>query len=340
MSLSKSLPLGRAGRVSIRDVADTVGVSISTVSRALRGYADVSPGTRERVQRAALELGYTPDAAGQMLKSGRTETVAVLVSGRHGPTFLDAFYAEVVGGLEAHLSANGLSLLLLRAGSVRAGWVQGRCDGVVALGCDLPAALLQGLSQSTPLVLADSEGGWEGQNSEIPSVTVANEAGGFEATRHLFAQGRQQIAFIAETPDDPNFLRRRQGYLRAHAEADREVRPERQQTGRLGPDGGYLATQKLLALASFDAIFAANDMAAFGALRALAEVRLRVPDDVAVVGFDDIALARYSHPPLTTLRIPRRQLGTEAAAQLLARLEKRPTTSPELPVSLVVRSSS
>ena len=158
MSLSKSLPLGRAGRVSIRDVADTVGVSISTVSRALRGYADVSPGTRERVQRAALELGYTPDAAGQMLKSGRTETVAVLVSGRHGPTFLDAFYAEVVGGLEAHLSANGLSLLLLRAGSVRAGWVQGRCDGVVALGCDLPAALLQGLSQSTPLVLADSEG--------------------------------------------------------------------------------------------------------------------------------------------------------------------------------------
>ena len=292
------------------------------------------------MQRAALELGYTPDAAGQMLKSGRTETVAVLVSGRHGPTFLDAFYAEVVGGLEAHLSANGLSLLLLRAGSVNPGWVQGRCDGVVALGCDLPAALLSELGQSMPLVLADSAGGWGGWHPDVPSVTVANEAGGYEATRHLLSSGRRQVAFIAETPDDPNFLRRRQGYLRAHTEADKEVLPERQQAGRLGPDGGYLATQQLLAAASFDAIFAANDMAAFGALRALSEVGLRVPDDVAVVGFDDIALARYSHPPLTTLRIPRQQLGTEAAAQLLAQFGGQPTTSPELPVSLVVRSSS
>ncbi len=345
MSLSKLLPPGRTGkragkRVSIRDVAATVGVSISTVSRALRGYADVSPGTRERVQRAALELGYTPDAAGQMLKSGRTETVAVLVSGRHGPTFLDAFYAEVVGGLEAHLTANGLSLLLLRADSVNPGWVQGRCDGVVALGCDLPAALLRELEQRLPLVLVDSAGGWRGWRPEIPSVTVANEAGGYEATRHLFAKGRRGVAFIAEVPHDPNFLQRRRGYLRAHAEADKEALPERQQTGRLGPDGGYLATQKLLTAAPFDAVFAANDMAAFGALRALAEVGMRVPDDVAVVGFDDIALARYSHPPLTTLQIPRQQLGTEAATQLLARLGGQPTTSPELPVSLVIRSSS
>ena len=349
MSLSKSLPASRTGRradrrvskrVSIRDVADNVGVSISTVSRALRGYADVSPGTRERVQRAALELGYTPDAAGQMLKSGRTETVAVLVSGRHGPTFLDAFYAEVVGGLEAHLTANGLSLLLLRAGSVKPGWIQGRCDGVVALGCDLPAALLSELGQSMPLVLADSAGGWRGWRSEIPSVTVANEAGGYEATRHLLSRGRRKVAFIAETPGDPNFLRRRQGYLRAHTEVDEEALPERQQAGRLGPDGGYLATQKLLAAAPFDAIFAANDTAAFGALRALAEVGLRVPDDVAVVGFDDIALARYSHPPLTTLRTPRRRLGTEVAVRLLTRLAGEQPASLELPVSLVVRSSS
>ena len=141
-------------------------------------------------------------------------------------------------------------------------------------------------------------------------------------------------------PDDPNFLRRRQGYLRAHAEADEEALPERQQAGRLGPDGGYLATQKLLQAASFDAIFAANDTAAFGALRALAEVGVRVPDDVAVVGFDDIALARYSHPPLTTVRIPRRRLGTEVAVRLLTRLAGEQPASLELPVSLVVRSSA
>lgn len=343
MSLSKVPVAKRAGkRISIRDVASAVDMSISTVSRALRGYTDVNPGTRARVQKAALELGYTPDAAGQALKSGRTGTVAVLVSGSHGPTFLDAFYAEVVGGIETHLSANGLNLLLMRAGSVKPGGLQGgRCDGVIALGCDVPAALLQELDRGgVPLVLADSEGGWEGWRPEIPSVTVANEAGGFEATRHLLARGRRQVAFIAETPDDPNFLRRRQGYVRAHVEAGQEVRPERQHSGRLGPDGGYLATQKLLAAAPFDAIFAANDTAAFGALRALAEVGVSVPDDVAVVGFDDIALARYSHPPLTTVQILRQRLGIEAAAQLLAQLRGRPTNSPQLPVSLVIRSSS
>ncbi len=317
-------------------------MSISTVSRALRGYTDVNPGTRARVQQAALELGYIPDAAGQALKSGRTGTVAVLVSGSHGPTFLDAFYAEVVGGIETHLAENGLGLLLMRSGSVKPGWLQGgRCDGVIALGCDLPVALLHSLDEGgVPLVLADSEGGWAGWRPEIPSVTVANEAGGFEATRHLLERGRCRVAFIAETPDDPNFLRRRQGYLRAHAEMDREVKPERQHSGQLGPDGGYLATRKLLAATPFDAIFAANDTAAFGALRALAEVGVRVPDDVAVVGFDDIALSRYSHPPLTTVRIPRQQLGLEAAAQLLARLGGKPAASPQLPVSLVVRSSS
>lgn len=317
-------------------------MSISTVSRALRGYADVNPGTRARVQQAALELGYVPDAAGQALKSGRTGTVAVLVSGSHGPTFLDAFYAEVVGGIETHLAENGLGLLLTRSGSVKPGWLQGgRCDGIIALGCDLPVALLRSLDEGgVPLVLADSEGGWEGWRSEIPSVTVANEAGGYEATRHLLERGRRRVAFIAETPDDPNFLRRRQGYARAHAELDSEVKPERQRSGQLGPDGGYLATQKLLAATPFDAIFAANDTAAFGALRALAEVGVRVPDDVAVVGFDDIALSRYSHPPLTTVRIPRQQLGLEAAAQLLAQLGGKPAASPQLPVSLVVRSSS
>ncbi len=327
-------------------MADAAGVAISTVSRALRGYPDVNPGTRERVRAAAQRLGYTPDAAGQALKLGRTETVAVLVSGSHGPTFLDAFYAEVVGGLEAQLSANDLSLLLVRAGSGEQGSLQGRrlrgrCDGVVALGCDLPVALLKALAEGgVPLVLADFEGGWDGPRPYIPSVTVANEAGGYVATRHLLKRGRRKVAFIAETPSDTNFLRRREGYLRAHEEAGQEVAAQRQQSGSLGPDGGYLATRKLLAATPFDAIFAANDTAAFGALRALAEVGARVPDDVAVVGFDDVALARYSHPPLTTVRIPRRKLGTEAAVRLLARLGGQSASSLELPVSLVVRSSS
>jgi len=331
------------GRPGIYDVARAAGVSISTVSRALRGYSDVNPETRRRVQVAAYDLGYTPDAAGSALKSGRTDTVAVLFSGSHGPALLDTFYVEVLGGLEAQLAAHDLSLLLVRAdgdsgsNGVRRVLQGGRCDGVVALGCDLPLALLQGLDRAkTPLVLTDAPS-WPGG---APNVTVANEAGGYEAARHLLVGGRRRVAFIAETPDDPNFLLRRRGYLRAHHDAGVRAAPERLQAGSLGPDGGYLATRKLLQAAPFDAIFAANDTAAFGALRALAEAGLRVPSDVAVVGFDDVAWSRYSHPPLSTLRVPRRALGAEAAAKLITLLKGGTAEPLELPVSLIVRESS
>lgn len=325
---------------TIRDVARTADVSISTVSRALRGYRDVNPGTRARVQEAARTLGYTPDAAGQALKSGRTGTVAVLVSGRHGPALLDTFYAEMLGGLEAHLSDNDLSLLLVRAGSGNAERLllqSGRCDGVIALGCDLPQAFLKALhARGVPLVLTDSESHYE----EVPSVTVANEAGGYEAAQHLLGSGRRKLAFIAETPDDPNFLLRRRGFLRAHAEADIAVPAERLQAGTLGLEGGYLATRKLLEHASFDAIFAANDTAAFGAIRALVEVGRHVPNDVAIVGFDDVALARYSQPPLSTLQVPRQKMGLEAARLLVELLSGTTPAGLELPVPLIVRASS
>jgi DNA-binding LacI/PurR family transcriptional regulator len=325
-------------RVSIRDVAAAAGVSISTVSRALRGYADVSPATRERVAEVAAQLGYAPDPAGQTLKLGRTHTVAVLVSGNHGPALLDAFYAEVVGGIEACLEAHDLSLLITRVGtgSAQRRVLQGgRADGVIALGCDLSAPFLETLYRTgTPLVLADSAG-WGG----VPSVTVQHEAGGYLATRHLLSGGRRAVAFIAETPGDPNFRRRRRGYERALAEAGFEVRPELVAAG-MGLEGGYLAAQKLLSRARPDAIFAANDAAAFGALRALAEHGLRVPDDVAVVGFDDLELSRYATPPLSSLRVPRQQLGFLAASSLLQLLGGKLPASFELPVALVVRESS
>jgi DNA-binding LacI/PurR family transcriptional regulator len=327
-------------RVTIRDVAAAAGVSISTVSRALRGYADVSPATRERVAGVAAQLGYAPDPAGQTLKLGRTHTVAVLVSGNHGPALLDAFYAEVVGGIEACLEAHDLSLLItrVRTGSAQRRVLQGgRADGVIALGCDLSAPFLEALYRTgTPLVLADSAG-WGA--SGIPSVTVRHEAGGYLATRHLLSGGRRAVAFIAERPGDPNFRRRRRGYERALAEAGALVRPELVAAG-MGLEGGYLAAQKLLSRARPDAIFAANDAAAFGALRALAEHGLRVPDDVAVVGFDDLELSRYATPPLSSLRVPRQQLGFLAASSLLQLLGGEVPASFELPVSLVVRESS
>lgn len=331
----------RRRRVTIREVAAAAGVSISTVSRALRGYADVNPATRAHVAATARQLGYAPNPAGQTLKLGRTHTVAVLVSGNHGPALLDAFYAEVVGGIEACLEAHDLSLLVTRVRAERARrrvLQGGRADGVIALGCDLSVPFLRALHRTgTPLVLADSAG-WGAPG--VPSVTVQHEAGGYVATQHLLASGRRAVAFIAETPFDPNFLERRRGYERALAEAGLAVRPELIAAGRLGLEGGYLAARKLLARARPDAIFAANDTAAYGALRALCERGLRVPEDVAVVGFDDLELSRYTTPPLSSLHVPRQRLGFLAAAALLELLGGGAAASLARPVSLVVRKSS
>lgn len=341
-SESEPKPPSRRARVTIREVAAAAGVSISTVSRALRGYTDVSPATRSRIEETVRRLGYTPDPAGQTLKSGRTYTVSVLVSGNHGPALLDAFYAEVVGGVEACLEAHDLSLLITRVhtgGAQRRVLQGGRADGVIALGCDLSAPFLEALYRTgTPLVLADSAG-W-GAAAPVPSVTVQHERGGYLATKHLLDGGRRAVAFIAETPHDPNFKLRRRGYERALAEAGLSVQPELIAAGSLGLEGGYLAAQKLLSLSRPDAIFAANDTAAFGALRALAERGLRVPEDVALVGFDDIELAQYTTPPLTTLHVPRQRLGSLAATLLLKVLGGEDPAPLELPVSLVVRASS
>lgn len=327
-------------RPSIKDVACAAGVSISTVSRALRGYTDVNPDTRSRVERVALELGYTPDASGQNLKSGRSNAVTVLVSGNHGPALLDYFYAEVLGGVEACLEAHDLSLMLVRAVTPKAQrrvLQGGVSDGVIALGCDLPLDFLQQLRRrDTPLVLADATS-WA---SDVPSVTAANEMGGYTATRHLLEQGRTRVAFIAETADDPNFKLRQKGYERALLEADLPVETDLVQTGSLGIEGGYLATQKLLSAGRPNAIFAANDTAAFGALRVLDEYNLRAPSDVAVIGFDDVELSKYTAPPLTTMHIPRQRMGFEAASRLLQLLGNGAPDSLELPVPLVIRQST
>lgn len=329
----------KSRRSNIRDVAKGAGVSISTVSRALRGYADISPATRERVVRTSRELGYTPDAAGQNLKSGLTHTVAVLVSGNHGPALLDHYYADVLGGIEACLEAHDLSLLVVRIhteSAQRRVLGGGKADGVIALGCDLPLAFLKQLhGAGTPLVLADSSS-W---NAQIPSVTVANEVGGYLATKHLSERGRKHIAFIAETPGDLNFTLRQRGYERALREAGLPICSDLVEAGTLGLEGGYLAAKKLLAQTRPDALFAANDTAAFGALRAFAEHDLRVPEEVALVGFDDIELSRYTTPPLTTLHVPRQQLGFQAATKLLDLLAGERPEALELSVSLVIRSS-
>jgi DNA-binding LacI/PurR family transcriptional regulator len=323
----------------IRAVAKAAGVSISTVSRALRGYSDVNPETRRRVQDAAAALGYSPNPIGQSLVLGRSGYVAVLFSRRHSPALLDRFYAEVLGGIETVLEAGGLSLVLVTLQSLdveRRLTGRGRVDGVVALGCDIPLAFLRRLHRSSlPLVLVDQPG-W----ASVPSVTVDNEAGAYTATRHLLERGRRRVAFIAESLSDRNFALRKRGYERALREAglprDRALVAE----GEPENEGGYLAAKRLLARQLPDGIVAANDAAALSAMRALREAGLRVPEDIAVVGFDDLELASYVHPPLSTVHVPRRQMGELGARLLLSRMAGEAPSSVVLPVHLIERGST
>ncbi|WP_276957912.1 LacI family DNA-binding transcriptional regulator [Allomeiothermus silvanus] len=323
----------------IRAVAEAAGVSISTVSRALRGYSDVNPQTRQRVQEAAAALGYQPNPIGQSLVLGRSGYVAVLFSRRHSPALLDRFYAEVLGGIEAVLEASGLSLLLVTLQSAdveRRLTSRGRVDGVVALGCDIPLTFLRTLHRSgLPLVLVDQPG-W----GPVPAVTVDNEAGAHVATRHLLLRGRRRVAFIAESLSDSNFALRKKGYERALREAGLPRNRALIAEGEPENEGGYLAAKRLLTRCLPDGLVAANDAAALSAMRALREAGLHIPEDIAVVGFDDLELARYVYPPLSTVHVPRLQMGKLGAELLLRRIAGESPPSVVLPVELIERGTT
>lgn len=301
--------------VTIHDVAYATDVSVSTVSRALNGSGRVGEATRARVLAAADRLGYQPNDLARSLHGKSTNTIAVLV-----PEITNPFFPELVNGVQTVASENGGLLLLCQTFGDRDTAVQEllnlrrkRCEGVILVGVpggeDLTMA-----AKGMPVVTVDRE-------PAILSASVVrsdHERGGRLATEHLIELGHERIAHISGPPHLHVSVDRRRGYERALEAAGLSVDDSLVVAGNFHENGGYEAIKGLRReRRQFTAVFCANDLTAIGALRALDEMGLAIPDAVSVIGFDDIHLASYVRPGLTTVHQPIEQLGRRAAELLL-----------------------
>jgi LacI family transcriptional regulator len=323
---------------TIKDVARAAGVSVATVSRALNGAENVLPHTRQRIVDIARELRYAPSGAARSLITRKTDTIGALLPDLHGE-----FFSELIRGIDQAARARGLHLLLSSshddateaAAALRA--MNGRVDGLIVMSPHADDDFLsQNLPPNLPAVLLNS-----GLQRPAQRVFAIDNFGGARAmTEHLVASGRQRIAFLGGPAANFEARERERGY-RAGLPAG--MTPWLLE-GDFSEAGGQRAAAQLLALPAAerpDAVFAANDIMAIGLLGTLVAAGLRVPDDIALAGFDDIPIARYVSPALTTIHVPIADLGIDALEALADRLESHETdtTTTVMPVRLVVRRS-
>lgn len=313
---------GSHAAATIKDVARSAAVSVATVSRVLNGSAPVRDETRHRVLDAARELRFTPNASARSLSTRRTTALGVVLPDLHGE-----FFSELLRGLDRVAQQHGRHLLVSSShhdshgigDALRA--MHGRVDGLVvmapdvaadALGQALPHGLPTILLNCAPAALADTD------PHRVRLLSVDNHGGAVAMVRHLSRLGHQRIAFIGGAAHNADARERRRGYVEAMQSLGLTTPVSYQQRGDFSEEGGWRATQALLAGSPRPtAIFAANDMMALGAMRAIREQGLSVPHDIAVTGFDDIPTARYVSPPLTTVRVDVEALGARAATLLL-----------------------
>lgn len=322
---------------TIKDVARVAGVSVATVSRALNGADNVLPGTRQRILDAARDLRFSPSGAARSLITKRTDTIGALL-----PDLYGEYFSELIRGIDQAARARGLHLLVSSshgdadeaAAALRA--MNGRVDGLLVMSPHADADFLQhNLPVGLPAVLINTGTELPGH----PRFFVDNFGGALAMTRHLAAAGRHRIAFISGPAGNLEAQERLRGYREGLKPGMREYVFE----GDFSQETGYSAGQRIAqSRPRPDAVFAANDLTAIGCLAALGEAGLRVPEDVALAGFDDIPIARYVAPALTTVRVPIAALGAAALEMLALGIEapgSQATQSIAMPVELAVRRS-
>ena len=344
---------GRSGgRPTLEEVAARAGVGRGTVSRVINGSPRVSEATRAAVEAAVAELGYVPNTAARALAANRTDAIALVVPEPETRFFAEPYFSDMLRGVGAELSETEMQLLLIFAGSDRerrrlAQYLAAhRVDGVLLVSVHANDPLPDMLAQlEIPAVIS----GRRSAEETLPSVDSDNFGGGALAVRHLIAQGRHTIAHLAGRLDVYGAQRRIDGYRDALSKAGREVDETLIVPGDFTEDGGRRAMAQLLAQhPSVDGVFAGSDVMAAGARQALREAGRRIPDDVALVGFDDSAIARHMDPPLTSVRQPIEEMGRAMIDLLLAEIaDRRPFASRGLelrqlvlPTELVARDSS
>jgi DNA-binding LacI/PurR family transcriptional regulator len=335
----------RRGRPTLDAVAARAGVSRATASRVVNGSATVAPAVRLAVQRAIEELGYTPNLAARALASRRSDTATVVIAEPPAEAFACPILGELIDGARRELrrSSWGLRVVVTAPSepdfrSYQAQLTGGHEDGVILLslrrGNPLPGALARA---GVPAV---TFGRVPDPTPALPYVDSANRDGAEQAVRWLLGLGRTRIATIAGPRDMPSGVERLDGYRAALGD---RFRPSLVEPGDYREPTGERAMAALLAREpDLDAVFVANDFMAFGALRALHAAGRTVPDDVALVGFDDVDRCDRAEPALTTIRQPIAQIGRELVRLLRARWEGTAAAAGPviLPTELVVRQSA
>jgi DNA-binding LacI/PurR family transcriptional regulator len=327
--------------ISIKDIAKIANVSHSTVSRALQGSPLINPETVERIRRIANESGYRASAVARSLVTRHTRTIGTVVT-----TIADPFTAGVVSGIEDAANDHGFSVFLANSNAdpdrevrVVRSFEERRVDGIIVTSSRAGAVYTPMIEQMhIPIVLLNNQ-----HPSEfVHSVMIANTEASFQATRYLIELGHRRIAYLGDQFGGQSDSERFAGYRRALDSSDLPFRPELLVHGDGKAEGGGPAMAQLLSLSQRPtAVFCYNDMTALGALLQIRAAGLRVPQDISLVGFDDLFVAQYSDPPLTTVRQPMRQMGRlamETLFQLLSGVES--TQNIKVPGELIVREST
>jgi len=330
------------------DIAFLAGVSQPTVSRALRGSPVVSLETRKRIEEIARQLNYRVDKNASNLRSQHTNTLALLLFEDPTPddSLINPFFLSMLGSITRATARQGYDLLISfqqLSGDFRQDYEDSRkADGIILLGYgdyeEYRPRLDKLVESGTHFVR------WGPVLSDEPGVSIGsdNSQGGYDVTRHLLSQGRRHLAFLGHaTTHYPEFFDRYRGYERALMEAQLGAPSALQVDAITTEEAGFRAAKELVSRGvPFDAIVAASDLIAIGALRALQDSGIEVPRQVSVAGFDDIPAASSASPPLTTVMQDTRRAGELLVETLLRQIAGDPVTNSVIPTKLVVRKSA
>lgn len=324
---------------TIKDVAKLAGVAVSTASYALNDSSKISPDTKRKVLDAAVQLNYQKNGLARDLKLNKTQTIGLILSDLSGP-----FYSELIQGVQEVTLSNEYDLIACSSlgghNSTAVKFLkEKRVDGVIVLAANIDdLIILESVREDFPIVVLDREL----TAHSIINVSVDNVHGGYLATKHLLDAGHQDILFIGGPSNSRDNQLRYQGFLNALTDREVNYTPKWNLEGKFTREGGYYAAKMIMMQGKLpSAIFCANDEMAIGAVRAFQESGLQVPFDISVVGFDDIEIAQYMNPPLTTVKQPKYEMGSLAAHLIFQALKGDiPTREYVLPTELVVRNST
>lgn len=326
----------------MRDVAEQAGVSVTTVSHVINNTRPVNPETRTRVEQAMQDLGYRPNVLARSLRRGKTHTIGVVLPDNANP-----YFAEVVRGIEDTSFAQGYSVMLCNSDNdldkehlYTSVLVEKQVDGIIFVAAGLSEENINNLKKrGVPAVLVDRQV----PDVQLDSVFADNQTGGYLATDHLIGLGHTAIACITGPAGVRSSHERVSGYHQALVSAGIESLEDWVVEGDFQYQSGYLAAGRLFETDPVpSAIFACNDLMAIGAYRYAHENQLHIPHDLSIIGFDDVRLAEYTNPPLTTIRQSKAEMGAKAAELLLERIANgnQAVRQEIVPVALVVRDST